>query len=72
MELTNYIGNVGMQLLRYETDDTRSVPVVGDSKGMVEVASGSKFSVSEGKLFLYDGHESVNIGVHLQYKVNCA
>lgn len=70
--LHSIVGNVGMELYQY-TSDPRSIPVLGDSNGVKLLAADSCFSVSEGSLMVRDpsgGGASLEVGTHMQYRVN--
>lgn len=65
-------GNVQVELRRYERD-ARSIPVVGDSSGLIKIGTQSVFSITDGKLYLSDpenGSTLQAVGTHIQYLVN--
>lgn len=63
---------MGLELFRYKSDP-RSIPVLGDTDGVVRIGSGSRFSVVKGNLIVCDPvGGGADIGTHMQYKVNIA
>ncbi len=60
-----------MNLCRFEKDE-RSIPVTGDSSGLVAIDITSIFSVQNGKVFLLDSQNDgakTAIGSDMQYLV---
>ena len=61
-----------MELYRYESDP-RSIPILGDGNGVVRLAPDTHFSVAEGTLAVGGASgERMNIGSHMQYRINSA
>ena len=61
-----------MRLRRYE-QDSRSIPVSGDSTGLADISPSSVFSILDHKVCLTDpenGLENLDIGTHMQYAVD--
>ena len=63
-----------MTILRYE-GDSRSIPTLGGSEGVVAFAPQTQFHVVDGSLVIQDpenGNGTVAIGDHMQYRVQVA
>lgn len=61
-----------MELRRYERD-ARSIPVLGDTSGLIKIGAQSAFSITDGNLYLSDpenGSILTAVGSHIQYLVN--
>ena len=67
-----YIGNLKMEIFRYEKD-ARSIPVTGEQNGVIGIGPNTSFSVRDGMLYLADPDAqdgTVPVGTHMQYTVN--
>lgn len=62
-------GNLEVELFRYEKD-SRSIPTLDDTNGVVAIGPQSQISVVGGAsaVLLADGKE-IDLGTHMQYKV---
>ena len=74
MTLCIAIGGASVQLRRYEKD-ARSIPVIGDRSGQIDIGIQSSFTIVDTQLLVCDpenGSNSIPVGTHLQYLVNPA
>lgn len=60
-----------MSLLRYEKDSC-SIPITGESDGLIKISPQGTFSVANDQVLLNDPDSTngaLNIGTHVQYTV---